>query len=450
MAGRRDGSTYQRSDKANKYRSDNQETMTASDKYIDMKNLINGEFSSSGSRDNRGQDVRLFGWTINKVILTTHLNIFLYSTCFWIQTGTLPYLSKKLGVNAVWYGYLQTTFAVVQLAGGPLYGRFGDLFGSRAAMTLAFVSAALSYLLLSVSTSVPLLFLSRLPSLFMHAMQGGQMIVTDLGESGKRADALGKLGLSYGVGMVVGPAVGGLITKFQGLEFAAFVAFIGSVISICLVFMFVPKQTKKVQVEEKSGSALLDWKKWLSLIMSPGALFLLTLRIATGTPIGIFQSMFQVVALETFNLPADQNGYLMAYIGIVTMIVQGVGVGILLKKVSENAIMKWASFLLVWSYLSLSYVSTIAQLCVVLAPLVIGLASQNIVISSALTRTVDGVDTGAMLGLNMATNSLIRTVSPTIGGIMLENLGFSSFGYLGFISSGIVTAVLFIKFWDKS
>jgi OCT family organic cation transporter-like MFS transporter 18 len=82
------------------------------------------------------------------------------------------YLSKKLGVNAVWFGYLQTTFAVVQLAGGPLYGRFGDIFGSRAAMTLAFVSAAISYLLLSVSTSVPILFLSRLPSVFMHAMQG--------------------------------------------------------------------------------------------------------------------------------------------------------------------------------------------------------------------------------------------------------------------------------------
>jgi OCT family organic cation transporter-like MFS transporter 18 len=55
-----------------------------------------------------------------------------------------------------------------------------------------------------------------------------------------------------------------------------------------------------------------------------------------------------------------------------------------------------------------------------------------------------------MLGLNMATNSLIRTVSPTIGGIMLENLGFSSFGYLGFLSSGIVTAVLFVKFRNKT
>ena len=49
---------------------------------------------------------------------------------------------------------------------------------------------------------------------FVHV--GGQMIVTDLGESNKRADALGKLGLSYGVGMVVGPVLGGLLTKHLG------------------------------------------------------------------------------------------------------------------------------------------------------------------------------------------------------------------------------------------
>ena len=85
---------------------------------------------------------------------------------------SFQYLSKKLGVDPAMFGYLQTTFAVVQLAGGPLYGRFGDLFGGRAAMTLAYVSSSATYFLLSCSTSVPLLFLSRLPSVFMHAMQG--------------------------------------------------------------------------------------------------------------------------------------------------------------------------------------------------------------------------------------------------------------------------------------
>ncbi|XP_052763678.1 solute carrier family 22 member 18-like isoform X2 [Mya arenaria] len=320
-------------------------------------------------------NIRVFKWSLHKVIIITHFNIFLYSTCFWIQIGTLPYLSKKLGVNAVWYGYLQTTFAVVQLAGGPLFGRFGDIFGSRAAMTLAFVSAALSYLLLSMSSSVSLLFLSRLPSVFMHAMQGGQMIVTDICDSGKRADALGKLGISYGVGMIIGPAIGGIITTNFGEATAAFVAFLGSVLSILLVLMFVPHQTKKTQVHEKSSSALLDLKKWRELIMAPGALFLLLLKMATGTPIGIFQSMFQVIALEIFSLPADQNGYLMSYIGVLTMVVQGLGVGILLKQMSENSIMKWSSFVLVWAYLALAGVGTIPQLCIVLAPLTVGLAN---------------------------------------------------------------------------
>ena len=45
---------------------------------------------------------------------------------------------------------------------------------------------------------------------------GGQMIVTDICDSSKRADALGKLGMSYGVGMVIGPFVGGIITNIFG------------------------------------------------------------------------------------------------------------------------------------------------------------------------------------------------------------------------------------------
>ena len=82
------------------------------------------------------------------------------------------YLTKKLGVDPVFFGYLQTTFAVVQLCGGPVYGRFGDMFGGRAAMVLAFASASATYFLMGIADSFFLLFISRLPSIFMHAMQG--------------------------------------------------------------------------------------------------------------------------------------------------------------------------------------------------------------------------------------------------------------------------------------
>lgn len=82
------------------------------------------------------------------------------------------YLAKKLGIDSVTFGYLQTTFALVQLAGGPIFGRFGDLLGGRAALTLAFASSALTYGILGFANSVVMVFLSRLPSIFMHSMQG--------------------------------------------------------------------------------------------------------------------------------------------------------------------------------------------------------------------------------------------------------------------------------------
>ncbi|KAL8584182.1 hypothetical protein ACOMHN_034868 [Nucella lapillus] len=392
-----------------------------------------------------------------QVILSTHINIFLYSTCFWIQNGTLPYLTKKLGADPVTFGYLQTTFAIVQLAGGPLYGRFGDVFGGRAAMALAFMAAAASYGLLGLSYSIPFLFLSRLPSVFMHAMQGGQMIVTDIGDPKQRADALGKLGMTYGIGMVIGPFVGGIITTQFGEQFAAFVAASGSILSIFIVLQFVPRQTKRLattppkpaQGSSSSGDSIFSVKKLMMLVGQPGALFLLLVRFFAGIPIGVFQSMFSVVAMDSFKLQPDQNGYLMSYIGVTTMIVQGLGVGYVTKKFSESVTLVVSSFILVWSYLLLANIVTVWQLAMVCLPLVVGLTTQNVVITSALTHTVSEGDTGAMLGLNMAVNSLVRTFSPTLGGYLLNRFGFPSFGYFGVIVSLILTAILFVRHQRK-
>jgi len=122
-------------------------------------------------------------------------------------------LTKKLGADASLFGHLQTAFALAQLLGGPLYGHLGDVLGERTALLIAFSSAAASYLTLGVADSLPLLFLSRLPSVFTHVMQGSQMIVAANSGPDDRAASLSKLGFSYGLGMVVGPALGGQVTK---------------------------------------------------------------------------------------------------------------------------------------------------------------------------------------------------------------------------------------------
>ena len=70
------------------------------------------------------------------------------------------------------FGYLQTASAVAMLFGGPLFGRFGDVFGAKAALLVAFTGSLLFYVLLAVANNVTFLFLSRLCGFVMHAMHG--------------------------------------------------------------------------------------------------------------------------------------------------------------------------------------------------------------------------------------------------------------------------------------
>ena len=71
-----------------------------------------------------------------------------------------------------------------------------------------------------------------------------------------RADALGKLGVSYAIGMVIGPFIGGLITKNYGEQPAAYFASLFSFLSIIIVLIFIPSNTKSLSGGEKSAEKL--------------------------------------------------------------------------------------------------------------------------------------------------------------------------------------------------
>ena len=374
------------------------------------------------------------------VIFITHLNVALYATCFWIQKGTLPYLTKTLGADPVIFGHLQTVFSVLQLLGGPIYGRIGDLYGEKTALSIAFISSILTYLLTFLSYSLPVLFLSRVPSVFLHVMQGSQMIITGTSSTADRASALARLGFSYGVGMVVGPTLGGLVSTHFGEHAAALLAAVGSGLSLVLVLIFIP-EVKKQQKDAKSQQAVIDFKKILGILFLPGVGSLILIKMVCGIPIGILQSMFSVIAMEQFKLEPDQNGMLMSYIGALSMIMQGVGIAAFTSRFTDATLLKFSTASLIVCYYLLSLLSTIADFLLLQIPLVCSLSIINSILQSGVTKVVPASSTGTMLGLNMAVHSVIRSVSPSVGAVMMASYGYSSIGYLG-IACNLVVLVL--------
>merc|ERR1712226_394394 len=92
-----------------------------------------------------------------------------------------------------------------------------------------------------------MLFLSRVPALAMHNLQGSYMIITDITLPKYRAKMLGILGVSHGLGMIVGSFVGGIITEAVGEESTPLVAASGNLIAVLLVFFFIPSDTKSIR-----------------------------------------------------------------------------------------------------------------------------------------------------------------------------------------------------------
>jgi len=284
-------------------------------------------------------------------------------------------------------------------------------------------------------------------------MQGSQMVITDVSRSENRAAALGRVGISYGLGMIVGPFLGGLITAAASEELAAATAAAGSILSAVLVLIFIPSNTKQLQVvenktesKEKTGddSSVLSVKKIFKILKIPKVAYLLAVKCICGIPFGIFQSMFSIVAMEYFKLGPKENGIVLSYVGVLSIAVQGIGVGILSKRFKDAVLVNLSIVLIAVAYLMMIGVTNIYTFCIALIPLVTGGSILQVIITSCITKIVPGHDTGAAIGLSMATHSLIRSISPTIGGYLFSYFGFVIFGITGVLINGPLAIYLLI------
>uniref|UniRef100_A0A8C6XI61 Solute carrier family 22 member 18 n=1 Tax=Naja naja TaxID=35670 RepID=A0A8C6XI61_NAJNA len=337
-------------------------------------------------------------WVIKITYLLTAMDL----TCMFMQFGIVPYLATNLGLDAIGFGYLQTFFGILQLLGGPIFGRFADQFGTRAALTLSYLAGSLCFLLLSVSISVPLLFLSRVPGIFIHGLPGAQMVVTDLTTPAKRADALGKLGLCFGIGVIIGSSLGGILTTKFGVAVPCYVAVAGYLACTLMALLCIPSQTKPQSKRNEAQQ-------------------------------GVFLIMLSIISIDFFGLEVAHAGYLMSYSGILQMVVQGLIIGRLTSRYTEQSLLMLSVIVSCGVGIAMVLMTNVFHYCLIVPPMVFSFSVVGVITDIILTKSVPVSDTGAMLGISASVTPLIRTFGPTMGGFLYRQFGVSSFGYLQLI-----------------
>jgi DHA1 family tetracycline resistance protein-like MFS transporter len=237
--------------------------------------------------------------------------------------------------GAAIYGVFGSVWAAMQFVFSPVLGSLSDRFGRRSVVLLSNLGLGLDYLFMAVAPSLGWLFVGRVISgITSSSFAAASAYVADVTAPEERAARFGMLGAAFGVGFIVGPAVGGLLGSVS-LRAPFWGAAGLSLANACYGYFILPES---LPPERRSP---FHWKRANPI----GALQLLRRHPAlTGLALAGFFSLLAHDSLpSTFVLYGDYRygwtektvGLTLAAVGVATMIVQGGLVGRIVALLGE-------------------------------------------------------------------------------------------------------------------
>ncbi len=385
------------------------------------------------------------------------LVVFIDLLGFGLILPLLPYYAETYGATATLVGLLVAVYALAQFFGAPFLGRLSDRYGRRPILLISIAGTALSFLLLGLvepigtmiagifNASSPntailmIMFASRaLAGLFGGNITVAQAYITDVTDASNRAKGLGMIGAAFGLGFILGPAIGGFLSQW-GYAVPAFAAAGLALINLIGVYLFLPESLSRERQAFNSTQSrpLVSLNAMWEALNKPFVGPLLHIRLFFGLAAALFQTMFTLWAKDRLGLSAQTTAYILAYVGVLSVVVQGGLVGRLSQRYSDRQLIFSSIVIQIPSLLVWAFTPSVPILLLVLIPISFSTGVLNTIINTALTRVVPPEDIGGTLGISAALESLSRIIAPAVGGWLLGNVGAWAPGVLAaFIMSG--------------
>ena len=351
------------------------------------------------------------------------ITIFIDMLGFGIIIPILPIFSKELGAQDYQVGLIAMIYPIMNFLFAPLWGTLSDRHGRRPIMLVSILITAVAYFVFSQSTVLWILFISRMLSGIGSAnISVAQAYISDVTSPEERTKSLGFLGAAFGIGFIMGPPLGGWLKSISTpgtVDWVGYVACAMCFINFAMAYFSLPESLK-----ETKSNAPFNFKVVTGIITElkkPRVSELLWINFIFISAFMLMQISCSLMWKEITQLNERQIGYVFAYIGVATAIVQGVLVGRMVKAFGEQKMLSYGIVLMAVGLAILPFTGRVLffpfqYIGLALIALANGCLTPSI--TSMLSKFAKPNEVGQVLGVNQSFGSVARAVGMGLSGVL--------------------------------
>ncbi len=365
---------------------------------------------------------------------------------FGIIIPLLPFYVTDMGGSGVSMGILMAVFAFMQFLFSPLWGDLSDRYGRKPLLMLGVFGNGISMVLMGLSTELWMLFAARALAgvLSSATMPTAMAYISDSTDENSRGGGMGIVGAAMGIGMVLGPGIGGVMSDIS-LSAPFFLAAALSALAMIFIWLLLPESLPAEKRIQSTGGFQGPQLKamWDALFSPVGFLFILAFLLSFGMT--NFESVFGMYAELRFSYDAKTVGMVLTVIGISSAVVQGALTGPAIRRWGDSAVIKTSLIASAIGFLLMLTATNLATVMLTTGLFVISNAMLRPGVASLISkRAVQGQ--GIAMGLNNSFMSLGRIAGPIWAGTVLDiNLNYPYITGAFIMALGFVAALIFLR-----
>lgn len=371
----------------------------------------------------------------------------------------LAVYAETFGASAQVAALLIPVYSACQAVAGPVLGTLSDRVGRRKVLLVSQVGTLIGFLCIAGAHALWMIFLGRvLDGLTAGNLGVAQAYIADHTEAKNRARSLALIGVAFGVGFTLGPAITVALSPY-GMSAPLYLAAGLSLVSIVCTATLLPADDRtQARPADLSGMpagqrlGLFSWHRYPAFFRRPVLGGVLAEFFLFQIAFYMFVSGFALFAERRYTwhghpFTPREIGWLYVYSGVLGIVIQGGLIGRLVKSLREPRVIRAGVICLAVGYALLSFVEPVGPLLLAVALTTFGSGVLRPCLTSVATQVIDRDEQGVVLGLTQTISSLASVVAGAVSGWLIERHLLSQWGW---VAAGFCALGLLATHWGSS